>query len=322
MQQTTVKVKCGKPVFKFKFRTLRAIGIVASLMCGAIFLYNLNLVYVAFHIRYNIGVYIDMLSANGRVLPMFLVITALAISIVDICVMFYLGRAFSKTKNKHINFMLFVIVLVIIGSICFIFFMCILILSHSYSKRQQMHDGIVDAMMNYSKDSLTKETLDNMQVEYECCGSKNYSDWYDIKWYDANLINTGKFPSLKGEAPFSCCAIQSVYPCIHHGIEVAADAYLYKKDANISVSTEGCHTMILKKREACGWTLVLRLFGLAFLQTIVLIGMRLVQTGHSERKSFDREERLYTCWLFGCYAGKTKSVVPPPVPPLPPELLE
>lgn len=79
-------------------------------------------------------------------------------------------------------------------SLILIFFLsliCIFVLMHTYSSHEEVHDGIITAMQNYSKDSLTKVKVDMMQVENACCGSKNYTDWYDIKWYDANLINTG-----------------------------------------------------------------------------------------------------------------------------------
>lgn len=39
---------------------------------------------------------------------------------------------------------------------------------------------------------------------------------------------------------------------------------------------------------------------------LILAGLRLIQTAHTERKSFDREDKVYTAWLIGCYAGKIK----------------
>lgn len=74
------------------------------------------------------------------------------------------------------------------------------------------------------------------------------------------------FPQLKGETPFSCCSIRSTYPCIHHGIEVTSDAYLYRKAANLSVSTTGCHTVILGAKISTGWTLVWKTVLLLLLQ--------------------------------------------------------
>ncbi|KAK9700654.1 Tetraspanin family [Popillia japonica] len=167
-------------------------------------------------------------------------------------------------------------------------------------------------MKNYSKDSNIKADIDLMQIENDCCGSNNYTDWYDIKWYDANLINTEAFPQLKGETPFSCCSIQSVYPCIHHGVEVASDAYIYRKNSNISVSITGCHSVIIKAKRTAGWSLVLRTLLLLILQLAVLCGLRLIQTGHSERKGFDREDKVYTCWIIGFYAGRSRFKPPPP----------
>lgn len=60
-------------------------------------------------------------------------------------------------------------------------------------------------MSNYSTDGNTKKTIDRLQVnfihhsltasdcsnfkvEFQCCGSRNYSDWYYVEWYDSNFI--------------------------------------------------------------------------------------------------------------------------------------
>lgn len=59
--------------------------------------------------------------------------------------------------------------------------------------------------------------------------------------------------------------MSSVFPCIHHGIEVTGSVYLYRPETNLSISTHGCFTIVKKKRQIVGWRIIGRLMQLAFL---------------------------------------------------------
>ncbi|GJQ87618.1 hypothetical protein Trydic_g17446 [Trypoxylus dichotomus] len=273
-----------------------------------------HLFVVSFRIWNTLSVYVNMVSKNGIIFPFLVWIQCLMCLVINALVVHFLRKAFSGRKNKFVSSMLFLLIIVCLIVVLLLCLICILILLHTYSSPQELYDGIVDAMRNYSKDSNIKADIDQMQIENGCCGSNNYTDWYNIKWYDANLINTEAFPQLKGETPFSCCSIQSAYPCIHHGVEVASDAYLYRKNSNISVSISGCHSVIIKAKRMTGWSLTMRTLFLLLLQIVILCGLRVIQTGYSEKKCFDKEDKIYTCWIIGCYAGRTKMKLPPPPP--------
>lgn len=51
------------------------------------------------------------------------------------------------------------------------------------------------------------------------------------------------------------------------------------------------------------------------------IGLRFIQTAHFENHHFQDAKKKYTIWLIGCYQGKKIKSKPPPVPPLPSELM-
>ena len=186
----TILVTCGKPVVKLKYRTIYFISICSFLGCTVLLLYSLNLLLLAIKIRTNLGVYIEMISKNGDVFPTLLAMPTLITIIVNPFIMYYIMKSFSVRKGKSTNKILFVLVITCLVLICILFVFCVGLLSHTYSSYEDVHDGIITAMSNYSKETVTKELVDKMQVEYECCGSKNYTDWYSIKWFDANLINT------------------------------------------------------------------------------------------------------------------------------------
>lgn len=43
-------------------------------------------------------------------------------------------------------------------------------------------EGISEAMNMYRVDSAVKKEVDELQMEYGCCGLENYMDWFKIKW--------------------------------------------------------------------------------------------------------------------------------------------
>lgn len=163
-----------------------------------------------------------------------------------------------------------------------------------------------------------------MQIEFQCCGSKKYDEWYNIQWYDTSLIKKGHAEKTHSNTPFSCCSITSLFPCIHHNIENTGKAYLYTPEQNLSISTTGCHEKILKKTREVGWRIIGNLFLLIFLQVVLVVGLRFLQTAHFERFMFEAHDRLYTAWIFGCAVKKPskESNLPPPVPPVPEELMK
>ena len=44
------------------------------------------------------------------------------------------------------------------------------------------------AMRKYGTQPDVKETLDQLQMNHQCCGSVNYSDWFAVQWVDAEYL--------------------------------------------------------------------------------------------------------------------------------------
>lgn len=45
-------------------------------------------------------------------------------------------------------------------------------------------------MKTYLTDLESKESIDKIQYDLECCGFESYKDWHDIEWMDDSIINT------------------------------------------------------------------------------------------------------------------------------------
>ncbi|KAJ9592573.1 hypothetical protein L9F63_015774, partial [Diploptera punctata] len=98
-------------------------------------------------------------------------------------------------------------------------------------------------MKEYSKDLDAKVSIDKLQIQFECCGSHNYRDWFHIPWIRPE--NGGVIPVEVGDfvsddVPFSCCSGGSLRPCIHHKILSTHHIYRYDPQRHLSISTRGC----------------------------------------------------------------------------------
>ncbi|CAG9859532.1 unnamed protein product [Phyllotreta striolata] len=321
-----VTIKNGKFVYDIKFGTVKFITAVTMVLIFINTIFSLSLFDSSIRIRSHLGYFINMVSntAEGAKLPIFQSLPVLIFLIFDLIFLFALWKIFKRKKQRKYNWLLFVIIIAHLALIILTFILLFVIMGHIYGGHVYIHDGIMEAMKNYSSNSLFKKQIDSLQIEFQCCGSKKYDEWYNIQWYDASLIKKGHAEKSNGNTPFSCCSMSSLSPCVHHNIENTGKGYLYTPEQNLSISTTGCHEKILTKTRQVGWKIIGNLLIFIVLQGVVLVGMRLLQTAHYASKfAFGGHNRVYTAWIFG--RGVMKNSIapddgPPPVPPVPDEL--
>nr|XP_023017754.1 photoreceptor outer segment membrane glycoprotein 2-like [Leptinotarsa decemlineata] len=318
-----VAVKCGRPEFDVTFRTIKLLTAMSLSLIILCILFSLKLFASSIGIRKHLGQYINMVSeGDGSKLPVLQAIPVLCFFLVDVAFVFFIFKIFDRKKQNKFNWFLYILLMMSVALICITFILLIVVLSHVYSENEGLHNGIVEAMNNYSGNSLYKKRIDRLQIEFQCCGSKKYDEWYNIKWYDTSLVKKAATDNTQGNTPFSCCSISSIFPCIHHNIETTGKAYLYTPEQNLSISTKGCYDGLRKKTKEVGWGIVGNLVLFIILQVALVICLRFLQTAHYAKNRFEGHSRLYTVWLFGCAsAGKNLTVVPPEPPPVPEELM-
>lgn len=54
--------------------------------------------------------------------------------------------------------------------------------SHLSHLETAFHRGIQQAMQKYVMGKKTKRIIDQLQMEFECCGSTKYTDWFKVDW--------------------------------------------------------------------------------------------------------------------------------------------
>ncbi|KAF2901323.1 hypothetical protein ILUMI_04866 [Ignelater luminosus] len=284
--------------------------------------YCIYLLNFAIATRQDVGDYLDMVSENdGTIIPILAVFPAVLCIATSAASFYLLYRAFSVNTKPNINNLMYSFVLLLLGTILITLIICLMLLTRIYSSSKTLHDGIMEAMNNYRSDSLIKSRIDSLQIQFQCCGSVQYKEWYEITWYDTNLVDKKDENEYRYQAPFSCCSMKSIYPCIHHNIESSGLPYKYTKEQNFSLSTAGCFKVVVQLKKQIGLAVIGRLAALVFTQLLMTTTVRLLQTAHSLTNVLFCPNAIYTSWLFGYYR-KRKPGEPPPVPPIPKELMD
>lgn len=191
--QLPISVKFGKPVIQVSFSTIKFFsGLGIILVIGSI-CFALRLFYSAVAIRNHLGYFLNIISkGEGNILPSLQALPVFIFLCINITIIVILSKMFERRKQPKLNWLMFLLIMVSLLLISIVLILLVAILSYSYKEHTQLHNGILEAMENYSTDSWYKEQIDRLQIEFQCCGSKKYDEWYSITWYDTNLARKGK----------------------------------------------------------------------------------------------------------------------------------
>ena len=50
--------------------------------------------------------------------------------------------------------------------------------------RDNLYHSIDSAILEYNRSYQAKLSVDTLQLDYECCGSRKYDEWFDVRWQD------------------------------------------------------------------------------------------------------------------------------------------
>ncbi|KAK9871042.1 hypothetical protein WA026_010000 [Henosepilachna vigintioctopunctata] len=320
-KSSRLNIKFAKPILEVSYDFINIMIWTFFLIAAIDIFYALKLMHNAAYIRSHVGYYIELISKkDGNVLPLLQAMPSLVFFLIDIFSLYLVVKVtISKEKQPKLNWLLYFTILFNLVMVAIGLILVIVVLVHS-SSHESLHDGIKNAMSEYSTNEKIKYRIDKLQIELQCCGSKKYDEWYEIQWYDESLNAKGTKES-KSQTPFSCCSMTVLAPCIHYDIEETGTVYKYTPEYNLSISTVGCYETLKKRKQKVGWGITGKLLLILFLQILLTILIRLIQTGHFEKMKFEGRSRTYIIWLFGLYTGRnqrrSKETSEPPL--LPPE---
>ncbi|XP_029352916.1 photoreceptor outer segment membrane glycoprotein 2-like [Echeneis naucrates] len=183
----------------------------------------------------------------------------------------------------------------------FFFTSCILVGAlMCYSIRGQLEESLFLGLRNamrYYKDThipgrcYLKRTLDQLQIQFHCCGNTGYQDWFHVQWISNRYLDMtssavvdrlrsnveGKY--LMDGVPFSCCSTFSPRPCIQQQVSNSSAHFNYNLHSQqLNLWRRGCQQALVDH-----YTSIMQSIGLTVLlvwlfELMVLTGVRYLQT--------------------------------------------
>ncbi|RWS17800.1 hypothetical protein B4U79_18930 [Dinothrombium tinctorium] len=142
-------------------------------------------------------------------------------------------------QTHEIILMLYVIIIPILF---------VITLLHINQVEKGFEKGFRQSLQEYNNDRQQRAIIDELQIEYECCGARNYEDWFK-----ANHSSSAVYSEAK--VPFSCCLINyiaAVFWLLDWFVVIFAliiHRYFYTSIKNAVINTEDANTT------AYGWIL-------------------------------------------------------------------
>ncbi|XP_031785166.1 CD63 antigen isoform X4 [Nasonia vitripennis] len=145
------------------------------------------------------------------------------------------------------------------------------------------------SMKAYAKNAYYKVSIDELQLDLQCCGFSSYSDWFVLDWQ----VNVDYADSDEGEpvneesVPFSCCDRRAMMPCIHMEMRASDER---------TVNARGCADIIsriLFKIAVVGYTMTALIVSTQILMIVFFV--RIIQRVLPEICPSD-----CSCWESTC----------------------
>ncbi|XP_026866260.1 peripherin-2a [Electrophorus electricus] len=171
--------------------------------------------------------------------------------------------------------------------------------------------------MKYYKDTdvpgrcYMKRTVDLMQMEFHCCGNKNYKDWFEIQWisnryldFSSKKVKDRINSNVDGQylvngVPFSCCNPSSPRPCIHYQVTNSSAHYSYDHHTEeLNIWKHGCREALVSYYGGLMNTIGVVVLLVTVLQVGVMVGLQYVNTSLSTLVNPEDPESESEGWIL------------------------
>lgn len=170
----------------------------------------------------------------------------------------------------------------------------------SYGLQPSLEESLKVGLKNgirFYKDTDTpgrcfqKETIDHLQMEFQCCGNTNYRDWFEVQWINNRYLDftskevkdrvrsnvDGRY--LLDGVPFSCCNPASPRPCIQYQLLDNSAHYNYEyQSEELNLYNRGCRQALVSYYMSLMNTIGPAVMSVFLIQMTVLLSLRFLQT--------------------------------------------
>ncbi|CAB3245673.1 unnamed protein product [Arctia plantaginis] len=229
-------------------------------------------------IRSEEGTLLDLVCwPDGNAIPVIITCGAVIAVVIELYGLYQLFKAGLPKKEYDVTNGLFYYVWALIITI--IIFLAIMFYSGLQSTiiRAKIKDGITKAMLRYSSHLPSKVAIDRLQTRFHCCGRVAFQEWFYIPWYangeriDDKTFSDHKFVS--DNVPYSCCSMDVLYPCIHHGVTQMGTIYKYNPTTQLTIWNAGCEEKLISEMMSVSWRFnaVMALIIVAMIMQVVAV---------------------------------------------------
>ncbi|KAK3535877.1 hypothetical protein QTP70_021176 [Hemibagrus guttatus] len=170
----------------------------------------------------------------------------------------------------------------------------------SYALQPSLEESLKVGLKNgirFYKDTDTpgrcfqKETIDRLQIEFQCCGNTNYRDWFEVQWVNNRYLDftskevkdrvksnvDGRY--LVDGVPFSCCNPASPRPCIQYHLLDNTAHYNYEyQSEELNLYNRGCRQALVNYYMGLMNSIGPGVLSVFLIQMTVLIALRYLHT--------------------------------------------
>ncbi|KAG7297890.1 hypothetical protein JYU34_018644 [Plutella xylostella] len=224
-------------------------------------------------IRSEEGTLLDLVCwPDGNAIPVVITCASVIAVIIQLYGLYQLFRAGLPKKDHDVTNGLFYYIWALI--IMIIVFLAIMFYSGLQSTiiRAKIKDGISKAMLRYATHLPSKVAIDRLQTRFHCCGRVTYEEWFYI------ACDGHKF--VADNVPYSCCSMEAMCPCIHHGVSHTGTFYKYDPQRQLTIWQAGCEEKLINEMMTVSWRFN-AVMGLSIVAMIVqLVAARYLHTAY------------------------------------------
>ncbi|XP_014051877.1 peripherin-2 [Salmo salar] len=136
-----------------------------------------------------------------------------------------------------------------------------------------------------------KQTIDRLQMEFQCCGNTDFKDWFEVQWISNRYLDfsskevkdrvksnvDGRY--LFDGVPFSCCNPSSPRPCIQDRLTNNSAHYNYEHQTEeLNIYIRGCREALVNYYMGLMNTIGAAVLSIFLVQSSVLVSLRYLQT--------------------------------------------
>lgn len=170
----------GRRILGLVICFIDAVLAVAGVIVGALG------VYLSSHLESNMKF---MHEYDTGTVPTFLLIVGIAMLISgSLFSKAAFDSAFPESRGRFQSFLVFFLAAKFI-MIWIVFSASMLCFSHRSVIDESLKHGLFRVMGLYKKDMELKVLIDKLQIQYMCCGSSRYDNWFSISWVNEDFLD-------------------------------------------------------------------------------------------------------------------------------------